>query len=121
MTTFTIFDNKELSGFDSLMPNKFLLFIGFNWLRLKILFAKFLLKRGIIPAQLRSQFAPNPLLKYPRNEACWCGSGEKAKKCCIPKQAPVCMLKHADVLTQYMNHIKIASLEPTTESKVMKF
>lgn len=28
----------------------------------------------------------NPLLKYPRNESCWCESGVKAKKCCLPKQ-----------------------------------
>ena len=25
----------------------------------------------------------NPLLKYPRNESCFCGSGKKAKRCCL--------------------------------------
>lgn len=25
----------------------------------------------------------NPLLKYPRNEECFCGSGLKFKKCCL--------------------------------------
>lgn len=25
----------------------------------------------------------NPLKAWPRNEACWCGSGLKAKKCCL--------------------------------------
>lgn len=28
----------------------------------------------------------NPLIKYPRNSVCYCGSKIKAKKCCIPKQ-----------------------------------
>jgi uncharacterized protein YecA (UPF0149 family) len=28
----------------------------------------------------------NPMLKYPRNEACYCGSGVKAKKCCLLHQ-----------------------------------
>lgn len=26
----------------------------------------------------------NPLKKWPPNEACWCGSGKKAKKCHLP-------------------------------------
>lgn len=26
----------------------------------------------------------NPLLKYPVNEWCWCGSRVKAKNCCLP-------------------------------------
>ena len=26
----------------------------------------------------------NPLLKYPRNATCFCGSGFKAKRCCLP-------------------------------------
>ena len=28
----------------------------------------------------------NPMLKYPRNETCFCGSGTKAKKCCLIHQ-----------------------------------
>lgn len=28
----------------------------------------------------------NPMLKYPRNSVCYCGSKIKAKKCCLPKQ-----------------------------------
>ena len=27
----------------------------------------------------------NPLRGYPRNNGCFCGSGDKAKKCCMPK------------------------------------
>jgi hypothetical protein len=26
----------------------------------------------------------NPLLGYPRNDECFCRSGKKAKKCCLP-------------------------------------
>lgn len=103
------------------MPNKFLLFIGLNWLRLKILFAKFLMRRGIIPAQLRSEFAPNPLLKYPPNEVCWCGSGTKAKKCCLKKQAAVCKVKHAEFLKGFMRHVEIASLKHGGMKEAIKF
>ncbi len=28
-------------------------------------------------------FQWNPLLKYPRNQACYCHSGKKYKKCCL--------------------------------------
>lgn len=28
----------------------------------------------------------NPLKKYPRNKGCICGSGEKFKRCCLPRQ-----------------------------------
>lgn len=28
---------------------------------------------------------PNPLLKYPRNAKCFCGSGKKSKVCCLPR------------------------------------
>lgn len=35
--------------------------------------------------RLNENFAWNPLLKYPRNKGCFCGSGKKAKACCIPE------------------------------------
>lgn len=28
----------------------------------------------------------NPLLSYPRNKGCFCGSGTKFKRCCCPRQ-----------------------------------
>ena len=31
----------------------------------------------------------NPLLKYPRNSDCFCGSHLKFKKCCLSKVKPV--------------------------------
>jgi hypothetical protein len=33
---------------------------------------------------LREGYAWNPLLKWPVNSPCWCGSKKKAKKCCKP-------------------------------------
>jgi uncharacterized protein YecA (UPF0149 family) len=30
----------------------------------------------------------NPLQKYPRNAPCFCNSGKKAKKCCLPRVIP---------------------------------
>ena len=29
----------------------------------------------------------NPLADWPRNAPCWCKSGKKAKKCCLPEVA----------------------------------
>lgn len=40
----------------------------------------------------------NPLLKYPRNSPCYCGSGRKAKKCCLPSATPYCKKSDAPTL-----------------------
>jgi hypothetical protein len=37
----------------------------------------------------------NPLKRYPRNAACFCGSGEKHKKCCGPMVIEYCSAKKA--------------------------
>lgn len=39
--------------------------------------------KGVKPM---SDFEFNPLLKYPRNETCYCGSSKKFKKCCLPNE-----------------------------------
>lgn len=52
----------------------------------------------------------NPVRKYPRNHGCFCGSGVKAKKCCLPHLALVVSEKFAshikenwsDILTGHM-------------------
>lgn len=43
----------------------------------------------------------NPLKQYPRNEKCFCGSSEKAKKCCLPFIAATCTIE------EFENHSKI--------------
>ena len=55
------------------------------------------------------QLAKNPLLGYPRNTPCWCGSGAKAKKCCLPKQPSVVPVKNAAMLAHYMSHVRAAA------------
>ena len=90
-----------------------------NWLILKlfwleILLAKFMMRVfGYVPSALRNEFARNPLLKYPRNEHCWCGSHRKAKWCCLPNQAKVCRKEHEAMLEKYMVHVQLATKEPS--------
>lgn len=55
-------------------------------------------------------YVENPLLKYPRNLPCWCGSSHKAKSCCLPKQAPVVDFEQGVVLRGYMVHV--LSIQP---------
>lgn len=76
-------------------------------LRLTILVAQFLMKRGIVPKALANQFAPNPLLQYPRNENCWCGSYKKSKHCCLPRQAPVMPIEQVKFLEGFMRQVEI--------------
>jgi hypothetical protein len=40
----------------------------------------------------------NPMRKYPRNKGCFCGSGAKAKKCCLPDIRAACSEKFADYI-----------------------
>jgi len=51
-----------------------------KWLRLRI---KAWVLHYIFGKALKIQYKWNPFLKYPRNEACYCGSGVKYKKCCL--------------------------------------
>ena len=37
----------------------------------------------------------SPLVKYPRNNPCFCGSGMKHKKCCQPHVSPYLSAKEA--------------------------
>jgi hypothetical protein len=47
----------------------------------------------------------NPLLKYPRNIPCFCGSALKAKRCCIPKLKRAIPLERLEELKAYMDHV----------------
>lgn len=51
--------------------------------------------------KIAADYLDNPMLKYPRNQSCWCKSGLKAKRCCLPKQSrilPQEVAKQAKVL-----------------------
>ena len=76
-------------------------------LRCKVFYAQTLMKFGIVPKALVKQFAPNPMLKFPRNADCWCGSYKKAKHCCLPKQAPVTPAHMVEPLKKYMVRLEL--------------
>lgn len=47
----------------------------------------------------------NPVRKFPRNFGCFCGSGEKAKKCCLPHIAPTVSKKFAGYVNENWEHL----------------
>jgi uncharacterized protein YecA (UPF0149 family) len=51
---------------------------------------------------------PNPLQRFPRNQPCWCGSGRKAKACCLPKTPQYVPEREAQFLHNYMIHVELA-------------
>ena len=48
-------------------------------------------------------FVWNPLAKWPVNEACWCGSGQKAKRCHLPKLLACVTEETAKPVTKLMS------------------
>jgi hypothetical protein len=54
----------------------------------------------------------NPLRDYPRNNPCFCGSGVKAKRCCIPRLHPCVKQELADQLKKYVDYVKTGKGEP---------
>ncbi len=48
----------------------------------------------------------NPMLDYPKMLPCWCGSGKRAKACCLPKMAKEIPVHDAKVGDQYMAYVK---------------
>jgi hypothetical protein len=48
----------------------------------------------------------NPLRKYPRNELCFCGSGLKSKKCCLPGLPLAIKTKDAIHLRTMVNEVR---------------
>lgn len=55
---------------------------------------------GLLPG-----FAFNPLTRYPRNKGCVCGSGEKFKRCCLPKIRPAVKREVADEINANWDRI----------------
>jgi len=56
--------------------------------------------------RLKDQVMLNPMLKYPRNLDCYCGSNEKFKACCLPKQAKQIPIELGLKLKEYLKYIK---------------
>src|ERR1700722_159470 len=52
---------------------------------------------------LSNDMSWNPLLRYPRNALCFCGSGLKSKKCCLPKIPMTIPTKHCESKRQIVD------------------
>lgn len=48
----------------------------------------------------------NPLLNYPRNKLCFCGSKLKAKNCHLPKLSQTCLAEEEKHLRQYLDYVE---------------
>lgn len=48
----------------------------------------------------------NPFLKYPRNESCYCGSGQKYKKCCMSTEPDAVPEEIASKATKLVKKIR---------------
>jgi hypothetical protein len=59
----------------------------------------------------------NPLRTYPRNNPCFCGSGQKSKRCCLPKVIPYTSQKHAVVLSEYLDQLNVNGFMPLSNYK----
>lgn len=77
--------------------------LKYFWLFLRVKIDKLMTKFGYYPM---STYAENPLLKYPRNTLCFCGSDQKAKACCLPKQPRIILIEQAQWLAPYMEQVK---------------
>lgn len=60
---------------------------------------------GLTPSQ---GYARNPMLEYPRNLRCFCGTGVKYKHCCFSKQSKYIPAAMASDLAGYITHVKLA-------------
>lgn len=52
-----------------------------------------------------SSFTRNPLLKYPRNINCFCGSGKKFKVCCFKTIPHFISKREAKKNKQYLGYV----------------
>jgi hypothetical protein len=53
----------------------------------------------------------NPLKHYPKNATCWCSSGIKAKRCCLPTTPQFVSVKQAATLAQFVKYVEAGGTE----------
>jgi hypothetical protein len=75
--------------------------IGLYW-RVKRFFYKTATQADIAPATV-----PNPLLKWPRNFNCVCGSGKKFKKCCLNGLNSQVTIKDANAINKKLEKYRV--------------
>lgn len=49
----------------------------------------------------------NPLLEWPRNYKCVCGSGKKFKACCLPTLSTKVTFEDAEIINEKLNKYRI--------------
>lgn len=78
--------------------------------RLKLWMAAKLAKRreAGAPTKPAPGWVWNPLLRYPRNRACYCGSGVKFKKCHYSREVRVVQVEKANFLEGYLQAAGVA-------------
>lgn len=74
---------------------------GLYW-KIKRFFYKSTVQADIAPATV-----PNPLLKWPRNFNCVCGSGKKFKKCCLNGLASQVTIKDANMINERLAKYRV--------------
>ena len=74
--------------------------------RVKFLFKKTAVKK-CLNGDLKPKLTSNPLLKWPRNFNCVCGSGKKFKKCCLNGLARAITIKDAIELNKKLELYKV--------------
>lgn len=65
-------------------------------------------KKGVGPKvfyHLPEGYLWNPLNKYPQNRGCFCGSGVKAKRCCIPVSPRILLEDHVLLIKKHWSKI----------------
>lgn len=73
---------------------------GIYW-RVKSFFYK-IFKINITPV-----LVPNPLLEWPRNFNCVCGSGKKFKKCCLNELQRNVTIKDANEINKKLDKYRV--------------
>lgn len=64
----------------------------------------FLAVLNILLPSARKRYMLNPLLKYPKNLPCFCGSGNKAKSCCLSKISKTVPIEQGMKLREYVDY-----------------
>jgi len=72
---------------------------------------KWLFKRGVAKNTIGAEIAPmlveNPLMKWPRNYSCVCGSGKKFKKCCLNGLNRRVTIEDADMINKRLDRFRV--------------
>lgn len=63
--------------------------------------------KNTVQADIAPAMVSNPLLKWPRNFNCVCGSTKKFKKCCLNTLAPQVTIKDANMINKKLEKYRV--------------